>query len=144
MKQIHYIYGLAVMALVCTGCWPEHVTSSPAACGVVLDAKTYQPVSGARVAMSRTWDEYWSDLNPPLLEHCITNVRYPVDITGTNGQFSIPREHVWVIMYPTPMWHAYGALVILHDGYQPGLVPMSNVGNMDEKPRKFLLTPIQN
>jgi hypothetical protein len=143
MKHISYIAGLAAMALACTGCWPEHITSSPAACGVVLDAKTHAAICGARVGMSRTWDSYWSGLNPPMLEHCITNVREPVVITGTNGAFSIPREHVWVLMYPTPMFHCSGTLVILSDGYKPGLIPMSNIGNMDEKPGTFLLTPVQ-
>lgn len=144
MKQIYYIAGLAAMVLVCTGCWPEHVTSSPAACGVVLDAKTHAAICGAKVAMSRTWDAYWSPLNPPLLDHCITNVRDPVVITGTNGEFSISREHVWVLMYPTPMFDCSGTLIILHDGYQPGLIPMADIGNADEKSGTFLLTPIQN
>lgn len=142
MKAIFYSVAVLAMALVCSGCYPQHVVSSPGAEGFVRDAKTGDPIAGAKVGISRTWQAYWSDLNPPTLDEVITNVRSPVVITDTNGGFSIPPEHLWVRTSPMPTWHAYGTLIIQDDGYQPDIIPISDVNGADEQSKTYLLTPL--
>ena len=143
MKTIYYFAGLFAMALLCTGCWPAHITSSPAAWGYVLDAKTHEPIVGAKAEMSYTWRAYWTDLNPPQLSDVLANVRLPMVTSDTNGQFLITREHEWVWMSPMPDWNSYGTLVILQNGYKPGMFPTSTVGDQDKQPQRFFLTPAQ-
>jgi hypothetical protein len=63
--------------------------------------------------------------------------------SDTNGQFSISREHVWVIMYPAPESLSCGTLVILQNGYKPGMFPVSTAGDQDKQPQRFFLTPVQ-
>jgi hypothetical protein len=142
MNRIGYFAALIIVALCCTGCWPEHITSSPAAEGMVIDAKTREAVCGAHVQMSYVWRAYWSDINPPALSDVITNVRPPLVMTDTNGDFAIPREHVWVIMYPLPEWETHGSLIILKDGYEPAIIPVSNVHNADLQGQTYELTPV--
>jgi hypothetical protein len=142
MKTIYYFAGLAAMMLLCTGCWPERITSSPAAWGYVLDAKTHAPIVGAKAQVSYTWRAYWSDLNPPQLSDLVTNLRPPLVTSDSNGQFLIPREHEWVWESPLPDWNSYGSLVILQNGYKPGLFPLSTQGGQDKQPQRFFLTPM--
>jgi hypothetical protein len=143
MKTIYYFAGLAAMALLCTGCWPERITSSPAAWGYVLNAKTHEPIIGAKAEMSYTWQAYWTDLNPPQLSDLLTNMRPPYVTSDKDGQFFIPREHVWMIWGPEGEWHTHGTLVILQNGYKPGMFPTSTAGNEDKQPQRFFLTPVQ-
>jgi hypothetical protein len=143
MKTICFFSGLVAVALLCTGCWPERMTYSPAAWGYVLDAKTHEPIVGAKAEMSYTWRSYWSDLNPPQLSDLLTNMRSPYVTSDRDGQFFIPRQHEWIIMYPTPEWESFGTLVILQNGYKPGMFPVTTVGNQDKQPQRFFLTPVQ-
>jgi hypothetical protein len=143
MKTIYYFAGMLAMALLCTGCWPERITSSPAAWGYALDAKTHEPIVGAKAEMSYTWRAYWSDLNPPQLPDLLANMRPPYVTADKDGQFFIPREREWVWMTPMPDWNSYGTLVILQNGYKPGMFPTSTVGNQDKQPQRFFLTPVQ-
>ena len=142
MKRIHSLAGLFALTLLCAGCWPARVTSSPAARGVVLDFETEKPISGAKVQMSDSWNPMWNMNNPPQLAEVLSKARPPLVITGTNGEFSIPRKHKWVIMYPTPAWFTPGMLVIQRDGYKTEFFPSDDMGNEDLKPGKFYLTPL--
>jgi hypothetical protein len=143
MKTIYYFLGLVAMTLLCSGCFPAHITSSPAAWGYALDAKTHEPIVGAKAEMSYTWRAYWSELNPPQLSDLLANPRPPFVTSDTNGQFLIPREHEWVWMSPPFDFNAYGTLVILQTGYKPGMFPVSTVGDQDKQPQRFFLTPVQ-
>ena len=143
MKYFCHLAGVLAVGLFCTGCWPERVTTSPASCGVVVDAQTHVPVSGAKVQMSYTWRAYWTVLNPPELDDVITNTR-PLGAvyTGASGEFSIPREHVWAVMYPEPVWETWGTLIVQCDGYEPALIPVSDRKGLDEKERTVMLKPV--
>jgi hypothetical protein len=143
MKAIYPFAGLMALALLCTGCWPLRVTSSPGSCGTVVDAKTRQPIAGATAQMSYTWRAYWSDLNPPTLDQVITNTRPPIVLTDTNGQFSIARERVTLVTFPFHSWNSYGTLIIGKEGYEPGVFPVSDVTNQDLEGRTFLLKSMQ-
>ena len=143
MKVIYYFAGLIALALLCTGCYPFRVTSSPGSCGTVVDAKTRQPVAGASAEMSYTWRAYWSDLNPPSLEQLVTNTRPPMVMTDTNGMFSIPRERVTLVTFPFHSWNSYGTLIVWKDGYEPAVFPVSDVTNQDLQGRTVLLKPQQ-
>ncbi|HSY44360.1 MAG TPA: hypothetical protein VK811_10660 [Candidatus Acidoferrum sp.] len=143
MKTIYYFAGLVTVMLLCTGCWPARITSSPAAWGYVMDAKTHEPIVGAKAEMSYTWRAYWSDLNPPQLSDLLANPRPPFVTSDTNGQFFIPREREWVMMSLPVDFNAYGTLVILQNGYKPGMFPASTKGNQDKQPQRFFLTPVQ-
>jgi hypothetical protein len=141
MKGLRHLTVLAALSLLCTGCWPARVTSSPAARGVVLDAKTHAAVCGARVVMSRSVSEYsWS---PVTLAEALTNTRPPLVITGTNGGFSIPRAHQWMLMCPMGQSLTLGTLVIQKQGYEPAVIGVDDLGNGDKQPQRFFLTPIQ-
>ena len=101
MKIIYYFAGLVAMAFLCTGCWPEHITSSPAAWGYVLDAKTHEPIVGAKAQMSYTWRAYWSDLNPPQLSDVLTNVLRHQSLLNSDG-VAVPAGSLpW---YPCSSW----------------------------------------
>jgi hypothetical protein len=142
MKRVYPPAGLLALALLCAGCWPARITSSPAARGVVLDFHTQKPVGGAKVQMSYSWNVVWNLNNPPPLAEVLSNARPPLIITGTNGEFSIPRKHRWVIMYPTPAWFTPGMLVIQRDGYKTEMFPSDDINNEDLQPGKFYLTPL--
>lgn len=143
MKHICHFAALVVAALFCTGCWPAHVTTSPAAVGTVVDAETREPISGAQVQVSYTWRAYWSDLNPPVLSEVITNTRAPIVLTDTNGVFSIPRENQWVFTYPPPEWYARGTLVVEQDGYEPAIIPVTDEGDADKNGITVVLKPLE-
>jgi hypothetical protein len=143
MKTIYHFAGLMVLALLCAGCYPFRVTSSPGPCGTVVDAQTRQPIAGASAQMSYTWRAYWSDLNPPTLDQVITNTRPPLVLTDTNGTFHIPRERMALITFPFHSWNSYGTLIVWKDGYVPAVFPISDVTNQDIEGGTFLLKPVQ-
>jgi hypothetical protein len=78
------------------------ITSSPGASGMVLDAQTHAAISGAQVVVSRSWPRERPDYSPSTLANALTNTRPPLIITGTNGRFSIPRQHEWILYVPAP------------------------------------------
>src|SRR5580693_8028510 len=127
MKSVYYIAAIVVAGLLCAGC---RITSSPAACGVVLDSKTHEPVSGAQVAVAYSEQPGSQDLSVPVFDWAVTNTRPPVVVTGTYGEFNIPRQRIWM-MTPMQDWHAYGTLLILRDGYKMAMIPVSDTNNLD-------------
>lgn len=143
MKHIYYFAALWAAGLSCSGCVPERITASPGATGVVLDANTHDALPGATVVMTYSQRPGFADTEPLTLAEARTNARPPVVITGTYGEFNIPRQHLWVVKSPLSGWHAYGTLVILKDGYEPMLVPASDTNN-DTVARTFLMTAVTN
>ena len=109
---------IAALAIgfLCSGCLRlEHNTTGPGARGVVLDAKTHLPLSGAQVVGSTTGTNALAHAHPPLVT------------TGTNGCFDIPAERHWnlIVDYMTERYRAPGGmLVIQRAGYVPATVPL--------------------
>jgi hypothetical protein len=139
MKRIHCLSALLIAGLSCTGCWPVRITSSPGASGFVLDRQTRQAVSGAQVAVSRSWRREWPDYGPPTLDEALADTRPPLVITDTNGHFFIPPQQEWLKDYPPPEQPDRGTLVVRREGYKPAMIPLNDdledVGTV-------LLTPI--
>lgn len=142
MKYIYHLAGLFAVALLCAGCYPRQLSTSPGACGAVLDATTLTGVSGAYVEVSNSRRIGWPDDPMPTLDEALTNARPPMVRTGTNGDFYIPRESELILNAAMSDWHAYGTLIILKDGYAPGLFPISDLTNSDERATTYLLKPI--
>jgi len=109
------ITALAI-GFLCSGCLRlEHNTTSPGARGVVLDAKTHLPLSGAQVVVSTTVSNSLAHTRPPLVT------------TGTNGWFCIPAERHWnlIVDYMTERYRAPGGtLIIQRAGYVPATVSL--------------------
>ena len=109
---------------------------------MVLDATTLSGVKGAYVEVSNSRRIGWPDDAVPTLDAALTNARPPMVTTGTNGDFYIPRQSVMILDASASEWHAYGTLIILKDGYAPGLFPISDVSNLDEQATTYLLKPV--
>ncbi len=129
--RLHYLFCGAVLVTLCTGCWPVRITSSPGASGIVLDAKTHAPITGAEAVMLR------AELGEtPQME----NARPPVAVTGNDGRFCIPRERKWILYSISPgLPPATGILAIRHEDYQTKFILMqSPVGRAsEESERKY-------
>ena len=91
MKSIRGIFGLVGLGCMCSGCLLklEHNITSLGARGVVLDAQTHSPLSGADVVVSRLWSD------SPTASDALTNTRRPVVTTGKDGRFRVPAERHW-------------------------------------------------
>ena len=139
MKYICYLAGLLAVGLFCVGCYPQRLSTSPGACGVVMDANTMTAVSGAYVEVANSRRIGWPDNPMPTLDEALTNARPPKVITGTNGDFYIPRQSILVLDTANSDWHGYGTLIVLKDGYLPGLFPISDLTNADEQMTTYLL-----
>ena len=116
---------MMVVGLLCSGCLKfERQVTSPGARGVVLDAQTHAPLSGADVVVSRFHD---LSTNPPAISDALTGTRPPVVTTGTNGRFRIPTEQHhelivdWLIQ---PYRQPGGTLIVQRIGYQPVAIPL--------------------
>ena len=117
-----------------------HIVSSPRASGTVRDRTNHAPVSGAQVAISRTWQARWPDYGGPTFEEALTDLRPPTVITGSNGQFYIPQQKKWIMEFPPPEGPARGTLVVQCDGYKAALVPVMD--GMWEDLGNVWLTPL--
>ncbi len=116
---------MIVLGVLCSGCLKfERQVTSPGAKGVVLDAQTHAPLSGANAVVSRLSLE---STNPPALSDALTNTRPPVVTTGKNGRFRIPTEQHhelivdWLIQPYEPRG---GTLIVRRAGYQPAVIPL--------------------
>ena len=141
MKCFFPFAALLAAVLFCAGCVPQRITASPGANGVVLDADTRAPVRDAQVLMLYSKRPGWPDATMPTLDEARTNIRPPIVVSGNMGEFYLPRERIAVLNEPMPEWHAYGTLVIMRDGYQTQMFPMSDINNTDMMARTFLMTP---
>jgi hypothetical protein len=116
---------MTMLGLLCSGCLKlEQQVTSPGARGVVLDAQTHAPLSGAEVVVSRL--DYLST-NPPDVSDALTNTRPPVVTTGKDGRFRIPAEQhrKLIVDYLIEPYKAPGGtLVVQRIGYQPVAVPL--------------------
>jgi hypothetical protein len=143
MKYIYHLAGLSAVAWLCAGCYPRQMSTCPGASGEVLDAKTLTAVSGAYVEVSSSRRIGWQDDPAPTLNEALANARTPSVMTGTNGNFYIPRESILILNSSMQDWHAYGTLIVLKNGYAPGLFPISDVSNLDEQATTYLLKPVE-
>ena len=116
---------MMVLGLLCSGCLKfERQVTSPGARGVVLDAQTHAPLSGADVVVSRLYD---LSINPPAISDALTNTRPPVVTTGKDGRFRIPTEQHhelivdWLIQ---PYRPPSGTLIVQRADYQPAVIPL--------------------
>lgn len=118
---------LSVMlfGLLCSGCLKfEHQVTSPGAKGIVLDAQTHAPLSGADVVVSRLYN---FSTNPPAISDALTNTRPPVVRTGKDGRFRVPAEqhHQLIVDYLIEPYRAPGGtLIVQRAGYQPVAIPL--------------------
>lgn len=123
MKSLRNLCSMVALGFLCSGCLfrLEHNTVSPGACGVVLDAQTHAPLTGAQVVVSKL-----SDVQPPSAPDAFTNSRTPVVTTGKNGRFSIrPVRHWFFVPYLTERYSTPGGtLVVRRAGYEPATVQL--------------------
>src|SRR5882672_5756656 len=116
------LFSLVMLGLLCSGCLVrlEHNMTSPGARGVVLDARTRAPLSGAEVVVSRVCME------SPVVSDALTNTRPPVVTTGKSGRSSIRAERQWdVVVYLTERFRAPGGTLVVHrSGYEPAAIPV--------------------
>ena len=123
MKPIRNVLSVVILGFVCSGCSlrVEHNTTSPSARGVVLDAQTHAPLSGAEVVVSRLWD---TEL--PTVSDALTNTRPPVVTTGKSGRFSIRPERHWdLVIYLAERFRTPGGtFVVQRAGYEPAAIQL--------------------
>jgi hypothetical protein len=116
---------ILVLGVLCSGCLKfERQVTSPTARGVVLDAQTHAPLSGADVVVSRLYD---LSTNPPAISDALTNTRPPVVTTGKDGRFHIPaeRHRELIVDYLIQPYKAPGGtLIVQRAGYQPAAIPL--------------------
>lgn len=123
--MIFRFLSVMMLGLLCSGCLKlEHQVASPGARGVVLDAQTHTPLSGAAVVVSRLC---YMSTNPPAISDALTNTRPPVITTGKDGRFRIPAEQHrelivdWLI---EPYKGPGSTLIVQRASYQPAAVPL--------------------
>ena len=93
-----------------SGCFPYRLTTSPGASGVVVDAQTGTPISGA-----------WVSVRPLPLSG--TDIRSGTN-SGPGGAFRIATTRQWAFyLFPADMFSAPFALSVTNQGYQSALVP---------------------
>lgn len=118
-RSILTVAGLLAAACLCSGCWPMRLTSSPGASGVILNSQTRAPVAGAQVVVSL------SKYPPDSVADALEKARAPKVVSDASGLFSVPPERRWgIYILPMDIFPQFGLLVLKHDGYQPGLVPV--------------------
>jgi hypothetical protein len=122
-----------MMLVVCGGCWPMKVTTSPGASGTLVDGSG-KPVEGAEVVMSTAPYTFPptplvqergarlitdADRLPPTMGDINAGLRPPRVVTDSSGRFSIPPKRRW-ILYVVPMEDSpsEGTLLIRRPGYQ--------------------------
>jgi hypothetical protein len=108
------------LGILCSGCLSlEHQVTSPGASGVVLDAQTCAPLSGAAVVVSRSSSSFGTNLL--AISNALTYTRPPTVTTGKNGRFRIPAEQHWklyVDWLTHPPIPPGGTLIVQRAGYE--------------------------
>ncbi len=119
-------FTVMTLGLLCSGCLKlERQVTSPGARGVVLDAQTRAPLSGAAVVVSRAVSYFGT--NFVTVSEALTNTRPPVVTTGKNGRFRIPTEqhHKLIVDWMIEPYKAPGGtLIVQRAGYQPAAIPL--------------------
>ena len=104
VKSILSAFSMVLLGCMCSGCLfrLEHNTTSPGARGVVLDAQTRSPLSGADVVVSRLWMEV------PIASDALTNTRPPVVTTGRSGLLDhlMPKHLQFLIRFRSKNVHS--------------------------------------
>ena len=125
--MIAKFFSMVALGLLCTGCLKfERQVTSPGARGVVLDAQTHAPVSGAAVVVSRAEPSYFGT-NFLTFSEALANTRPPVVTTGTNGRFRVPTEqhHQLIVDFLIQPYRPQGGtLVVQRGGYRPVAIPL--------------------
>jgi len=116
-----------MLGILCSGCLKlERQVTSPGARGVVLDAQTHAPLSGAVVVVSREVPYFGTNIL--TVSEALTSTRPPTVTTGKKGRFRIPTEQHhklivdWLIQPYRPRG---GTLVVQRAGYEPVALPLS-------------------
>ena len=128
MKRARCFLCLAVAGLLCAGCYPLRVTTSPGASGIVLDANSLTPISGAEAAVLEwNWQAARNGGHLAVDSNAPPNARAQMAVTQADGRFSIPAEHEWIRYSPSPaMMPAAGELAITRQGYEPATMYLTD------------------
>lgn len=145
MKQFGPFLIFLLPCVLCSGCLfrLEHDTTSPGARGVVLDAQTHIPVTGAIVAVSRAC----GDTNAAPVSEALSEIRRPVVITGSDGRFSIrPERHSQLVFlgYEEPHFGPPGTLVVRCKGYTSETVQLwGDIVPLAVQPTNFFVVQLK-
>jgi hypothetical protein len=146
VKKVRHLLSLFALGLLCTGCWPLRLTSSPGASGVLVDAQTHWPISGATAVVCNPLPSPF-EADWPTFAAALTNARPPQVISDKGGTFFIPPKHQWAIYHPMPtLAPARGYLIVRQDGYEPKMIGIctngtENVGTVFLNPTNPALAP---
>jgi hypothetical protein len=132
----HLLLFLMAVGFLGSGCFPMRNTTSPGVAGIVLDAESRAPITGAKVFVSHAFyhlplatNDFTGEVEPvaatgtqrlpPSMTEVILNARPPTVITGLDGRFSIPPEKRWgIYIVPMDVSGLYGTLVVRREGYR--------------------------
>jgi len=133
------IFAAMMMAVIFSGagCFPVHQTISPGVSGVVVDAHSHVPISGAEAVIAYT------SYHPPTIPDLITNTRPPTVFTKADGSFMIPQaqRRIWISILPIDHFYPFSTLIVRADGYIPAIIPVTSIGLRDTNVSEILLLP---
>jgi hypothetical protein len=120
-----------------TGCFPVRQTISPSVTGIVIDALTHKPVSGAEAVVAYSGDP------PPTAPEACTNIRPPMVFTKSDGSFLISagERRAWQSVFPIDYAFPASTLLVKKDGFIPSVIPVSTIGAVATNVGNILLTP---
>jgi len=131
-------YLAAGALLLMSGCHFEERITSRGATGVVIDAKSLRPLSGAVVGVAQYSEQ------PIVLSNAVSRIRKPTAVTGDDGRFSIPaqKETIKIFIlgdYFTPP----DTLLIRCTGYNTAAIPLPDRTPVDTTTRlhQYFLEP---
>lgn len=113
---------IGLCALCCVGCVPKSYVARPAASGVVVDARTGEPIAGATVQM-----------RGPLYANKDGSYRTPegaTSVTATTdaqGRFTLPQRKGMLMdpAFPGDRTKMVGLMQVEHAGYETKNVVLS-------------------
>jgi hypothetical protein len=138
MRFLRHLVILGSISLLCSGCFPVHLVTTPGISGVVLNSQTHSPVVGAQTVVSPMHH------SSPSAYEVVTNIHALVVVTDTSGQFASPPQRRWSVFvagFEGDIRPPCGALVVRCNGYEPAVSSFwswqtaTNLGNI-------LLSPI--
>jgi hypothetical protein len=136
MKTIIHFTTLLLLILT-VGCFPVHQRISPEVSGVVIDAQSHLPISGAEAVIAYAW------YKPTATLESYTNTRPPTVFTKADGSFTIPaaQRRIWVTILPIDYFYPGNILLVKAQGYVPAIVPVSTIGLEPTNVNEILLVP---